>query len=77
MTKEVEEQNADAAQSSFSMDDLTKNEVLPEVQENAIAAVQAAGDAAAADSVQVDAPYGIKADGTPKKKRGRKASGEK
>lgn len=74
MSNEIENENKAATTSSLSMDDLTAGETLPEVQENAIEAVQAAiaeqqGEAIADN----DAPYGRKVDGTPKKKRGRKA----
>lgn len=74
MTKELEQENESATNSSLSMDDLTSGEVLPEVQENAIAAVQASiAETQQASENLEDAPYGRKADGTPKKKRGRKA----
>lgn len=73
MTKEIENENSAAANSGLSMDDLTAGEQLPEVQENAIEAVQAAIAEQQGELNTDDAPYGRKADGTPKKKRGRKA----
>lgn len=77
MSHEIENENNLASTSNLTMDDLTKEETLPEVQENAIAAVQASIEQTAQENaVDEAAPYGRKADGTPKKKRGRKA-GEK
>lgn len=55
-----------------TMASLTEGETLPEVQEHAIAAVQAAvQDAAQSESPDLEAPYGRKKDGTPRKPRGR------
>ena len=65
---ELEDSIKEAAKSSLSMDDLTRDEKLPEVQENAIAAVQAASDEQ--NEVDEGAPFGRKKDGTPKKRPG-------
>lgn len=58
--------------SDVNMDTLTEGEVLPEVQEHAVAAVMNAEERASDAEAVDDAPHGRKADGTPKKKRGRK-----
>jgi len=63
----------------LSMDSLTAGEVLPEVNQAAVDAVRAseAEEAAAAKKLAESAPYGLKKDGTPAKKRGKQKQGEK
>lgn len=63
-------------QQNISMDDLTSNEVMPEVKENAIEAVKQSGQSAPVPTPQAPSQK-LKKDGTPAAKRGRKPNAEK
>lgn len=66
--------NVPAATSGPSMDDLTQGEVFPEVKQNAIDAVaQANAEKLKEQQENIAAGVKLKKDGTPAKKRGRKA----
>lgn len=71
--KKEETTAPETVEGAMSMDSLTAGESLPEVNQAAVDAVKAseAEEAAAAKKLAESAPYGLKKDGTPAKKRGK------
>jgi hypothetical protein len=74
----IPNENLSENKSNISMDDLSENEVFPEIKENAIEAVKAqkAEEKQEADKLELEG-IKLKKDGTPAKKRGRKPHDEK